>query len=139
MSACSLKFTIFFEDPFYHGVFEYEEDGCYQTYKVCFGKEPKDNEVYSYILFNFHNLLFYTSCKENILIFKHINPKRKQRVIAREMQKQGVGTKAMEAIKKQYEEVKMERKNTNKQLYQEKKQRQFELKKKKRKQKHRGH
>ena len=42
--------TVFFEDPFWVGVFERIEDGKLSVCKVTFGAEPKDYEVWDYIL-----------------------------------------------------------------------------------------
>ena len=41
--------TVFFEDPFWVGVFEGIEDGKLSVCKVPFGAEPKDYEVWEYI------------------------------------------------------------------------------------------
>ena len=40
--------TVFFEDPFWVGVFERIEDGKLSVCKVTFGAEPKDYEVWDY-------------------------------------------------------------------------------------------
>ena len=42
--------TVFFEEPFWVGVFERIEDGKLSVCKVTFGAEPKDYEVWDYIL-----------------------------------------------------------------------------------------
>lgn len=42
------KLTVFFEDPFWAGVFERIEDGKLSAAKVTFGAEPKDYEVQEY-------------------------------------------------------------------------------------------
>lgn len=78
MNACSLTFTIFCEDSLYKGVFEYQEDQCYQIAKVIFGKEPKDIGVYHYLSSTFDTLSFYSFDKETLLFSKRVNPKRKQ-------------------------------------------------------------
>ena len=45
MDKVSGKLTVFFEDPFWVGVFERIEDGRLSVSKVTFGAEPKDYEV----------------------------------------------------------------------------------------------
>ena len=45
MDKVSGKLTVFFEDPFWVGVFERIEDGRLSVAKVTFGAEPKDYEV----------------------------------------------------------------------------------------------
>ena len=52
----SLK--IYFEEPFWVGVFERVEDGKLSACKVTFGAEPKDIEVWEYILFHYGELEF---------------------------------------------------------------------------------
>ncbi len=42
--------TVFFEDPFWVGVFELIEDGKLFVCKVTFGAEPKDYAVLEYVL-----------------------------------------------------------------------------------------
>ena len=45
MDKVSGKLTVFFEDPFWIGIFERIEDGRLSVAKVTFGAEPKDYEV----------------------------------------------------------------------------------------------
>ena len=50
------KLTVYFEEPFWVGIFEHIEDGKLSVAKVTFGVEPKDYEgagIYSKILFRF--------------------------------------------------------------------------------------
>ena len=49
------KRTVFFEDPFWIGVFERIEDGKLSVAKVTYGVEPKDYEVQEYILENYYS------------------------------------------------------------------------------------
>ena len=45
-----MRLTVFFEDPFWAGIFERIEDGKLSVCKVTFGAEPKDYEVREYVL-----------------------------------------------------------------------------------------
>ena len=45
MDSTSGKLTVYFEDPFWIGVFERISDGKLTACKVTFGAEPKDSEV----------------------------------------------------------------------------------------------
>ena len=83
------KLTIYFEEPFWVGVFEELEGDKLSACRMVFGAEP--------------------------------------------------GTKSQQALQKQYEENKTERKRTTREQREAEKQRQFELKQQKRKEKHRGH
>lgn len=49
MEKVSGKLMVYFEDPFWVGVFERIEDGKLSVSKVTFGAEPKDYEVQEYI------------------------------------------------------------------------------------------
>ena len=55
MDKVNGKLTVFFEEPFWVGIFERIEDGKLSVAKVTFGAEPKDYEVqeYSKVLFQF--------------------------------------------------------------------------------------
>ena len=50
--------TVFFDDPFWVGVFERIEDGKLSVCKVTFGAEPKDYEVWDYVLHHYYELVF---------------------------------------------------------------------------------
>ena len=58
MSKVSGKLTVYFEKPFWVGVFERIEDGKLSAAKVTFGAEPKDYEVYAFLLKYYENLQF---------------------------------------------------------------------------------
>ena len=50
MDIDSTKLTVFFEAPFWIGVFERIERRKLSVCKVVFGAEPKDYEVWEYLL-----------------------------------------------------------------------------------------
>ena len=52
------KLTVFFEEPFWVGVFERVENGKLSACKVTFGAEPRDNEVWEFVLKNYDRLRF---------------------------------------------------------------------------------
>ena len=58
MGKVSGKLTVFFEEPFWVGVFERIEDGKLSVAKVTFGAEPKDYEVYAFLLEHWRQLPF---------------------------------------------------------------------------------
>lgn len=138
MEQTSGKLTVFFDPPFWAGVFERIEDGKLAVSKVTFGAEPKDYEVYDFILHHYYELKFSPPVSTGI---KQVadNPKRRQRNARKQLQNKGVGTKSQQALQLQLEESKTERKQKNKEQREAEKQRQFYLKQQKRKQKHRGH
>jgi hypothetical protein len=52
------KLTVLFEEPFWIGIFERSYAGQYEACKVTFGAEPKENELYEFILRHFNSLRF---------------------------------------------------------------------------------
>ncbi len=132
------KLTIFFEEPFWVGVFEELDGDKLSVCRVVFGAEPTDAEIYDFILRHYYRLRFSVPVKTEIKQ-KADNPKRRQRNARKQMESSGIGTKSQQALQKQFEENKTERKRTTREQREAKKQRQFELKQQKRKEKHRGH
>ena len=72
---------------------------CYSVCKITFGSEPKDYEVYEFLLKNWHKLKFSPPIQAEIVIERKINPKRMQREIQSQLQDKGIGTKAQQALK----------------------------------------
>lgn len=58
MDKVSGKLTVFFEEPFWSGVFEHVSDGKLSVCEITFGTEPKDYEVYDSILKNYYQQRF---------------------------------------------------------------------------------
>ena len=137
MDKVSGKLIVFFEEPFWVGVFERVSDGKLSVCKVTFGAEPKDYEIYDFILKNYYRLRFSPAVATDV---KEIgrNPKRVQREVRKQVQNTGIGTKSQQALKLQQEQLKTERKIVSRKRREVEKQRQFELKQQKRKEKHRG-
>ena len=132
------KLTIYFDEPFWVGVFEELDGKNLSVCRVVFGAEPTDAEIYAFILKYFNHLRFSPPVKTEIKQ-KADNPKRRQRNAQKQLEKTGVGTKSQQALQKQYEEYIIEREQRSREQKEAEKQRQFELKQQKRKEKHRGH
>ena len=122
---------------FWVGVFECVSDGKLSVCKVTFGAEPKDYEIYDFILKNYYRLRFSPAVETEVKEAAH-NPKRVQREARKQIQNTGIGTKSQQALKMQQEQIKMERKTVSREQREAEKQRQFELKQQKKKEKHRG-
>lgn len=133
---CSL--TIMFESPFWIGLYERFDEGKYEVCKITFGAEPKDYEVYDFLLHNWEYLQFGPPVKADKVEEKRINPKRMQREISSQLQDRGIGTKAQQALKLQHEQYKIERKTRSKEQKEAEAERQFILRQEKKKAKHRG-
>lgn len=131
------KLTVFFEEPFWVGVFERVSDGRLSVCKVTFGAEPKDYEVYDFVLKNYYRLRFSPAVATEVKEAGR-NPKRVQREVRKQIQNTGIGTKSQQALKLQQEQLKTERKIVSREQREVEKQWQFELKRQKRKEKHKG-
>lgn len=108
--AIRSSFTVLLEDPFWIGLYERVEGDMLEVCKITFGAEPKDYEVYDFLLRNWHNLKLSPPIKVDGTEKPKISPKRMQREINRQLENRGIGTKAQQALKLQYEQSKMERK-----------------------------
>ena len=138
MDKVTEKLTVFFEDPFWVGIFERSEGSKLSVAKVTFGAEPRDYDVYEFILEHYYDLQFSLTVKVAVREEKR-NPKRKQKDARKAMQEKGIGTKSQQVLKQQHEQNKKDHKVNNREEKAAKEQRQFELKQQKKKEKRRGH
>ena len=134
----TLSLTVFFEEPFWMGVFERVSAGKLSVCKATFGAEPKDFEVYDFILKRYGALKFSESVEMNVRRTAD-NPKRRQRNAKKQLRKAGISTKSQQALQKQREASKIERRQITKEERDTEKCRQRTLKERRRKEKHRGH
>ena len=137
MDKVSVALRVFFEDPFWIGILERVSEGRMTVSKITFGPEPRDYEVQEFLMKNYYSLRFSpavaAAVKEN-----HVNPKRIQRQVRRELQDTGMGTKSQQALKLQQEQMKTDRRAVSREKMETEARRQFELKQQKKKEKHRG-
>ena len=138
MDKASGKLTVYFEEPFWVGVFERIEDGKLSVANVTFGAESKDYEVQQYIQKYYASLKFSPAVDTVVRDIKR-NPKRVQREAKRQMQDTGIGTKSQQALKLQQVKNKQERKTRSREKKKAEEQRMFELKQQKKREKHKGH
>lgn len=137
MDKGSSKLTVFFEEPFWAGIFERIENGKLSAAKVTFGAEPKDYEIQECILKHYTGLQFSPAVEAVVKEIKK-NPKRMQRDVKKQLQGAGIGTKSQQALKLQHEQNKQERKVRSREQKLAEAERMFELKQQKKKEKHRG-
>lgn len=133
-----IQLTVYFEAPFWVAVFERWEEKQLSACKVTFGAEPKDYELWAFILQNYNRLKFSPALKAPQKKSAD-NPKRRQRNARKQMQNCGVGTKSQQALAALQEEKKAEQKQKNRIRKETEKQQRFEQRQQKRKEKHRGH
>lgn len=137
-TAFKSSLTILFKAPFWIGLYERTDSGKYEVCKITFASEPKDYEVYEFLLKNWHKLKFSPPIQAEVSIERKLNPKRMQREIQSQLQDKGVGTKAQQALKLQHEQCKLERKAKSREQKEAEKDRQFAIRQEKKKAKHRG-
>lgn len=137
MDAGSIQLTVYFEGPFWVGVFERVENGRLTAARVVFGGEPRDADVFALVLEGYSSLAFSPAVAADGRAIPQ-SPKRKQREARRQLSHTGIGTKSQQALQYQREERKDQRKLARKREKEAEKQRRFEEKQQKRKEKHKG-
>jgi len=133
-------FSIYFEDPFWVGVFEAQADGKLTVGRVVFGSEPSDAEVRDLLLNRYDTIPFSaTNLPEGEAPHPaHVNPKRSQRLAVKD-QRCTSSTKAREALKAAYEASKADRREEARRRMEDDELRKFLLRQEKKKRKKRGH
>ena len=124
--------TVFFEDSFWVGVFERIEDRKLSVCKVTFGAEPKDYEVLEYVLQHYYKLVFSPAVETEIRQAAD-NPKRRSRNARKQLENIGIGTKSQQALQRQREEMKTERRQISREEREAEAQRRFVMKQEKKK------
>jgi len=138
MGKVSSILTVFFEEPFWVGVFESIDGNRLSAARVVFGAEPRDAELLEFILRHYSELRF--SPAVTTVATKQVhNPKRMQREARKQTSANGIGTRSQQAIKLQQEQNKQVRKTKSREQKEAEKERQFELRQQKKTEKHRGH
>ena len=130
--------TVFFEDPFWVGIFERIDEGKLSVCKVTFGAEPKDYGVWEFVLRHYDELVFSPAVETEMRQIAD-NPKRRLRNVRKQTERSGIGTKSQQALQLQREEMKTERRQLNREERDAEAQRRFEMKQAKKKEKRRGH
>lgn len=134
------QLTIFFDCPFWVGVFEVFCDGKVETNRVIFGAgEPKDGDVYQLVLTRYFTLRFSPPTPMDKAVRpKAVNPKRLQRQINQQLATNGISNQSHEVIRRQYESRQMERKRFNRNQKDKAVEEKYRLKQRKKKNKHKG-
>ena len=100
---------------------------------------PADAEVWIFLLQSYSALVFSKPCAGREREGSTPNPKRAQRLASRAVLTTGIGTKAQQALKSQYEANKEEHKALSREQLLAQEERKFQLRQEKKKAKHRGH
>lgn len=139
MNKVKIALTVFFEDPFWVGIFEAEAYGTYKAARYVFGAEPSDEEVYLFILEKYSKLKFSPALKSEPKVERKISPKRKQRLAAKQLQNRGASTKSQLALSQFQEQQALERKATQKLQKEKLSEIKYRMRQEKKKRKHKGH
>ena len=137
MDSTSVTLHVFFEDPFFVGVLTREEAGALTACRVVFGAEPSDAQVHGWLLGAYDSLRPSPAvgAKRRPV---HSNPKRAKREAGRQARREGIGTKAQQALALDREERAEERRQQSRERKLEDAHRRFALRQQRRKQRHRG-
>lgn len=139
MGCDTCTITVYFEDPFWVGLYERSDGDGYSVCKFTFGAEPRDYQVYEALITHWKELKFSPAIPPGGSSQVKVNPKRARKEAARALSGPPVGTKAQEAIKLQQAEGKQARREKSREEREAEEERKFQLRQEKRKQKHRGH
>lgn len=136
----NIKLTLFFDGTIWIGFFERSTVEDYSVTRVVFHTEPSNQEVLDYILHHYNDLVFSSAIPNaDRTSIPKINPKRLQRLVQKEIETVGIGTKAQQALKLDQEARKLQRKSLSKLKKDEATEAKFQLRQKKKKEKQKGH
>jgi hypothetical protein len=133
------KLTVYFDPPFWVGIFEKIENNHCQAARQVFGSEPTEPELIKFALENYNTLRFSQPALINPEQNKSANYKRRMREIRGQMLAPEKSTKAQQIIRKEYETNSNFRKNENRHNRFEEQRQKYRLRKVKQAEKHRGH
>lgn len=138
-NTVKVRLRVYFEEPFWVGLFERYYQGKITACKVVFGPEPRGWEIADFVDSRYQHLAF-SPPVEGIFSFEpgRINPKRRQRAISRHMKQVG-STYSQQALQLQREAGKEERRRKRSQQRAEKTRQKYLLKQVKKKEKKKGH
>ena len=133
------RLTVWFADPFWVGVYEREAEGRLEVCRHTFGAEPKDGEVWQWLLSAWRGLDFSPAVEAPRRPSGRENPKRARRQARNRPEKTGAGTKAQQALQLQREVRRAERAQRHRQRDAAEEERRFRLRQERKKEKRRGH
>jgi hypothetical protein len=130
-------FTVYFEDPFWVGVLESEDERAFVVARHVFGAEPSNAELRDFLLYGFAGMRRTTGRASESGPPGPRNPKRGRRDAMRDIVRPP-STKAQAALKAARTDLKAERKASSREERLAEAERRFALRSEKRKRRHRG-
>ena len=138
MNQTSLSFTVFFEDPFWIGLFEYRENQLLYWKRIVFGSEHSEQFVYAWLKSFWYSISFQKPVESVQQKVHHRNPKRIQREARKALDVRLSCTKSQLA-KKQQQQERAEQMADRRKADREEQKEAFRLRQMKKKAKHKGH
>lgn len=139
MRTATCRITVYFDDPFWAMLYEREGEGWYAASRTVFGAEPKDCEVYAFLLQNWRWLRFSPPVPAGEQARRPDNPKRRQRAARRAVEQAGMGAKAQQALAAQREQGKQACRARTREEKEREAEERYEKHRQKRREKHKGH
>ena len=139
MRTVTCRVTVYFDDLFWAMLYERESGGWYEANRTVFGAEPKDYEVYAFLLQNWKQLRFSPPVQAGERATRPDNPKRRQRAARKAVEQAGTGTKAQQAIAAQREQGKQARRVRTREEKEREAEERYKKHRQKRREKHKGH
>ena len=134
MDTYYASLTVWFEGPFWVGVLQREDGGRLTACRHVFGAEPKEQEVYQWLLREWQHLTFSPGVPAGDR--NHDRPKRRRREA--QTPPAGTGTKAQQALQLQREQCKTQRRERRRLWDAAEEERKFLLRQQKKKEKRGG-
>ncbi|WP_300956077.1 MULTISPECIES: YjdF family protein [Lactobacillus] len=132
--------TIVFDGSFYKAVLECHNGKDYSVASVILGSsEPKTSLILKLVNNDYQRFHFHHVTDKIQINFKHVNPKRAQRLANKVIKHQGISTKAQNTLQKQFEEKKKVRKAKHPAEKRLTNNLRYQKRVAKRREKHRGH
>jgi hypothetical protein len=136
-----MRLTILFDAPYWIAVLEVERENILYAARYIFGAEPSDQEVYEFVQRDL--LALQTRMTAGVAVteaqYRHVNPKRVQREIRRQLAQPAISTKAQDAMRLQIEQNKHNAVQKSRLERKAQRDRKRELSREKAKAQHRGH
>lgn len=130
--------TVYFEDPYWVGVFERNDDSGYAAARYVFGSEPTEAEIHQFTLRDFQALSYSHSSEAPEMEERQIGYKRRQREVRQAMVTKPVGTYAQRALQADRERVKQVRQKESREEREAREKEKYLLKQAQKKKHHRG-
>ena len=133
------KCTVYFDDPFWVGVFERNDENGYSAARYVFGGEPSDAELLHFCKNEFNTLQYSAAIQPEKTPLEEMNFKRRQREIRKQMAQTGIGTYAQRSLKAEFERRKEANKKEATENRKERARQNFLSKQAEKKEKRKGH